>query len=144
MSLTSQREITDHKTNGLNNCIRVMAIGEPGPGGANQVYELALVDGERPRDGSPDHWQIKFQNGNPAGNINGISNEALIAIVIDRLRGVQGLNPIVEGGQLPAAKAPFACRENALALTHFQEGLMWLQKRTRDRQERGVEGQQKV
>jgi hypothetical protein len=34
----------------------------------------------------------------------------------------------------------YACRENAIALTHIQDAMMWLQKRTRDRMARGVEG----
>ena len=70
---------------------------------------------------------IHFQNGpiQEAG-VNGISNEALLAIAEDRLLGFQS-------GQ-------FACRENAVALTKLQECMMWLQKRTRDRMTRGVEG----
>jgi hypothetical protein len=35
---------------------------------------------------------------------------------------------------------PFASRDNACALTKLDEALMWLQKRTRERIERGVEG----
>lgn len=57
-------------------------------------------------------------------------NEALLAIVEDRLQGFQS-------GQ-------YACRENALALTKLQEAMMWLQKRTRDRMARGVEGSNAV
>jgi len=34
----------------------------------------------------------------------------------------------------------FSCRENAIAITKLDEALMWLDKRTRDREERGVEG----
>ena len=52
--------------------------------------------------------------------------EALLAIVIDRLRSFQ--------------KGPFSCRENAIALTHCEEALMWLQRRTVERIKRGVEG----
>lgn len=58
--------------------------------------------------------------------VNGISNEALLAIVEDRLLGFQS--------------GEYACRENAVALTKIQEAMMWLQKRTRDRAARGVEG----
>jgi hypothetical protein len=50
----------------------------------------------------------------------------LLAIVIDRLRGFQS--------------GDFKCRENTVALTHIETALMWLQKRTRDRSARGVEG----
>lgn len=34
----------------------------------------------------------------------------------------------------------FACRENAVALTHLETALLWLNKRTADREARGVEG----
>lgn len=37
-------------------------------------------------------------------------------------------------------KTKFTCRENALAITKLEEALMWLDKRTRDREDRGVEG----
>lgn len=33
-----------------------------------------------------------------------------------------------------------ACRENAIAITKLDEALMWLGKRTKDREKRGVEG----
>ena len=34
----------------------------------------------------------------------------------------------------------FPCKENACAITHLEEALMWLEKRTRDRVKRSVEG----
>lgn len=34
----------------------------------------------------------------------------------------------------------FSCRENALAITKIEEALLWLDKRTRDREARQVEG----
>ena len=58
--------------------------------------------------------------------LNGVSNEDLIHMVIARLNGFQN--------------GPYACRENALAITKFEEGLMWLKKRTDARVARGVEG----
>jgi hypothetical protein len=70
---------------------------------------------------------IRFQNGpiNEHG-VNGISQEALLAVVIDRLRSFQA--------------GPYACRENATALTKCEEALMWLKLRTQRRIDRGVEG----
>lgn len=125
------RTITDHKLNGLNEALNIIVTDEPGQGGANHEYEIHLM--ADPGDGAPkitaEKWQqnISFQNGpiNEAG-INGVSGEALLAIVIDRLRSFQA--------------GPFSCRENAVALTHAETALMWLQKRTRDRLARGVEG----
>ncbi len=34
----------------------------------------------------------------------------------------------------------FPCRENSIAITKLDEALMWLDKRTKDREKRGVEG----
>ncbi len=81
------------------------------------------AEGQRPLD----HTAILFQNGPiPDKGMNGVTQEALIAIVIDRLKGFQ--------------KGNFACRENAIALTKLQEALFWLKSRTEDRLRRGVDG----
>ena len=116
------RELTSHKVNGLNEVLRVEAIDEPGLGGASHSYRVT------PTVGNATGVLIEFQNG-PLQETripNGVSIEALLAIVEDRLIGFQS-------GQ-------FACRENAVALTKIQEAMMWLQKRTMDRVKRGVEG----
>lgn len=70
---------------------------------------------------------IDFQRGTiPEAGVNGLTNEALLAIVSHRLEFFQ--------------KGAFACRENALALTKIQEAGHWLEHRTKARQARGVEG----
>lgn len=58
---------------------------------------------------------------------DGTTNEEFLRVLIDRLNFQQ-------------AKLP--CRENAIAITHFETGLLWLEKRTADRKARGVEGMQ--
>jgi hypothetical protein len=58
--------------------------------------------------------------------VNGVCNEDLIAMVIRRIEGFQ--------------HSEFACEENEMALHKLQESLMWLRKRTADREARGVEG----
>jgi hypothetical protein len=70
---------------------------------------------------------IHFQEGpiKEAG-VNGVNNEDLINMVIRRLEGFQN--------------SEFRCRENAVAITKLEESLMWLRKRTMDREARGVEG----
>ena len=120
------RTLTDHKLNGLNDALDIHVLDEPGQGGACHQYSILYTEGEG-NDSVPRALTVAFQNGpiKEAG-VNGISGEALIAIVIDRLRCFQD--------------GPFACRENAVALTQIEDGLMWLQKRTRDRLARGVEG----
>jgi hypothetical protein len=119
------RSLTDHKVNGLNEAIEIAVLDEPGSGGANHHYEIVLFDS----DGAPTGQSINivFQNGPiKETGVNGISNEALLAVLVDRMRGFQS-------GQ-------FVGRENALALTKLEEAMLWLQKRTRDRTARGVEG----
>lgn len=120
------RELTNHRVNGLNEFLRVVAVDEPGAGGANHEYMIRL-DTTEATAGTFAWCSIKFQNGPILEvGVNGISNEALLAIVEDRLASFQ--------------EGPFACRENALALTKLQEAMMWLQWRTRGRIMRGVEG----
>lgn len=145
------RLITDHKLNGLNDAIVIGAVDQPSDVGANHVYRIDLVGGAPTPGGA--ELMIQFQNG-PIGEVgfNGISNEALIAVVLDRLRGFQGENPrpqekrALTAGEFGAEMAreelwgKFKCRDNAIAITHLEEALMRLQKRTRDRMARGVEG----
>jgi hypothetical protein len=71
--------------------------------------------------------EIKFQSGPiKESGINGVQNEDLIAMCISRLEAFQN--------------SEFKCRENAVAITKLEEALMWLRKRTTDREIRGVEG----
>ena len=70
---------------------------------------------------------VLFQNGPiKEVGVNGVTQEALLAIVIDRLRSFQA--------------GPFASPFNASALDHCSQALVDLQRRTRDRIARGVEG----
>ena len=118
------RKLTSHKLNGLNDALEITVLDEPGQGNASHLYGV----NKNPSDSdAPMMCLVHFQNGPiQESGVNGISNEALLAIVEDRLIGFQS-------GQ-------FACSENAVALTKIQEAMMWLQKRTRDRLARGVEG----
>ena len=111
-------ELVGHKFPGLNDNVRIQAVDGPGPGGAHHRYHL-IVDGIS--------HEIKFQEG-PLKECaaNGVSNEALLAVVLDRLEGFQ--------------TGDFKCRENAIAFTKIQEAMHWLHHRTRQRIERGVEG----
>jgi hypothetical protein len=102
---------------------------KPGFGGACHEYYISRVDDEEvgPVGG---FGHVKFQKGPVQEHgVNGCFQEDLIAICIDRLRSFQA--------------GDFACRENALALTKLEEAMHWLNHRTRDRQDRGVEGTNK-
>ena len=146
-SSSPKRKLTDHQVNGLNEAIEIEVLDQPGPGGANHDYRIKILDGD---DGEPKNVDIHFQNGPiQEVGIDGLSNESLLAIVIDRLRGFQHKRKEPLTSEAPdgefdfSSRGRFACRENALALTHIEEGLMWLQKRTNDRMKRGVEGTHK-
>lgn len=120
------RTITDHKVNGLNEELEVIVHDEQGQGGACHEYSIRYQS-DKSGQRVASSQDISFQNG-PVKEfgVNGISVESLLVIVIDRLKGFQS--------------GEFKSRDNACALTHFEEGLMWLQKRTCDRLARGVEG----
>lgn len=116
------RELIAHKVNGCNEKIRVMVLDEPGSGGAHHKYGIDIL-GEPSCSGPI----ISFQNG-PIAEVgtNGVTHEALLAILVDRLQCFQ--------------KGPFSCRENAIALTKLEEAMHWLHHRTLARLARGVEG----
>lgn len=119
------RELHGHKTGVVNEALRVEARDEPGPGGANHHYFLEW-DSPQKSKGSSGSINLVFQRGAVAeAGINGITNEALLAVVIDRLESFQ--------------RGPFACLENEMALTGVRAALDALKTRTADRIARGVE-----
>lgn len=127
------REITTHKVNGLNEVLTITATDEPGSGGANHDYVITFVDPRYGHERSPisdRHGRnciISFQNGPIAeAGVNGISQEALLAIVRDRLECFQA--------------GPYACESNGVALSHVIAAMEALHARTRERTARGVEG----
>ncbi len=126
------RVITSHVVNPANDRIRLTVLDEPGSGGANHVYEVAIEAPDHDPAKSPSrNVLISFQNGPIAeAGVNGVTHEVLLAILIDRMQGFQ--------------KGPYASRDNAVALTKMEEAAMWLAKRTRERMARGVEGTHKV
>lgn len=114
------RHLTQHKVNGLNQQLGIVVVDAPSyEASANHEYEVHFPDGKK--------VNIDFQKGPiKIHGVNGVTNEALLAILIDRMRGFQA--------------SILACEENSKALHAMEEALMWLNKRTRDRIERGVEG----
>lgn len=114
--------------------LKITATDEPGSGGANHKYEISgfnqnnnpSMSGQPYAIGAPP-CAILFQNG-PLKEFgpNGISHEALIAVVMDRLHSFQS--------------GPFACADNAEALEGLQKAMRALQRRTVARIMRGVEG----
>jgi len=108
------RLISEHRVGKLNEELEILVDGEPGHrSGAYHKYRII----ERRDVGVLGN--ITFQNGTLSERgINGITNESLLVIVIDRLRGFQ--------------KGEFACQENALALAKLEEALAFLHKHNYD------------
>lgn len=69
---------------------------------------------------------LAFQSG-PIGEfgVNGITNELLIEVLMDRIHKLHAIMP---------------CRENLLVEKNLGDALFWLKERTRKRREQGVEG----
>jgi hypothetical protein len=101
---------------------RVFTNDEIGPGGANHEYMIKPMDDDRKI------LNIQFQKGprNESDSIQGILDTDLLEIVRHRMQCFQ--------------KGEFSTRENAVALTHIEEALLWMNKRVEDRIERNVLG----
>jgi len=126
-----RRVLHNHITNRANDTLTVCSIDEPGNGGAHHAYMVEGFDNtSNPscvNDLNANQCLILFQNGPiPEVGVNGVTHEALLSIVADRLRLFQ--------------KGPYACTENDFALGCIEKALSWLKYRTTKRMLRGVEG----
>jgi hypothetical protein len=121
-------QLTDHQINEFNSNFVTITRQDEREFGAHHRYGVYLGD---PQSTAPPVMVVNFQKGPVKEHgVNGISDEALIAIVLDRLRGFQN--------------TPHSCRENSLAITKLEEALHWLMHRSIARQRRGVEGTSEV
>lgn len=120
------REITEHRSNAVNESITVTA-DDQNPENGNASHEYDVQWGSGPSSG----FCVKFQDG-PVGvvGVNGATQEVLTAILIDRLTCFQ--------------ESQWACEENAEALAHYEAALAALKRRTQKRVDRGVEGTHEV
>lgn len=143
--LAAMRTIDVHKVNPVNDVLDIAVLDDPGAGGANHLYRISGFDPARNpslmaapgvnfRFSLPEgaeevvtHLDILFQNGPIAERgVNGLTQEVLLAIVVDRLNSFQN--------------GPFANRFNEDALRHVEAALHILHERTKERVDRGVEG----
>jgi hypothetical protein len=125
------RNLTGHIVNPANDQLAIRVIDERGSGGANHAYMIEGFDNtQNPSDVDDmdaNQCLVLFQNGPIAEvGVNGVTHEALLAILIDRMEGFQA--------------GPYASPDNAEALTCMQQAQMALQRRTLARMARGVEG----
>jgi len=95
--------------------------------GGNEVFNALHDFKVKDRDTGKVLADIHFQEGPiKECGVNGVCNEDLLLMVATRLQGFQA--------------SEYKCRENAVALTKLEEAVMWLRKRTIDREGRNVEG----
>lgn len=87
------------------------------------------IEGHRYQIAFPGFFQtLNFQRGGVATvGVNGITNEALLAVLINRTKFLD---------------AKFPCDENKRAIQHMEEALVNLEVRTARRMVRGVEGKE--
>jgi len=110
---------------GTKKYTKVSAMDKAGHGHANHIYEVHSID--RAGDIAKMDTRICFQNGPiKEHGVNGVMNEDLLVIVIDRLKCFQC--------------SEYRCKDNALALAKLEEALGHLNHRTTEREQRGVEG----
>ena len=76
-----------------------------------------------------EEYAIKFQDGLIKDGRNGLQVEEALRQCVEKLNQYQSEVP---------------CRENAIAITHIETAILWLDKRTKDREKRGVEGTNEV
>lgn len=128
------RDITRHQVDGYNVLLAIQAVDVPPVGDAHRRYDITGFDTELNPAAIDDtgfrlcitRLALIFQAGQPIDTANGITNEAVLAVVLDRLMAFQS--------------GPFACDDNRDALAHVDAALGCLHRRTRARQARGVEG----
>lgn len=122
------RELEGHKVNGLNSRISIGVLDEPGAGGACCRYVVFVPNDSFNQELNASHVQyLTFHSGPVAEGVKGpITHEVLLAVLEDRLVGMQS--------------GRFACEDNAEALDHIRNAMDCLNRRTRARIARGVEG----
>lgn len=104
----------------------VFAVDEIGPGGANHEYVISFVGNPPEKDDEGIVIQMQCGPRKDDSSIHGAIDSDLLEIVRDRLKAFQA--------------GPYSSRENACALTHIEEALMWMNRRVEDRIERNVLG----
>ncbi len=132
------RQLTGHIVNPANDKLTITVEDTPGQGGACHRYSIDGFDAtnnpanfdKEPDETGPQRLTVMFQNGPIVEfGVNGVTHEALLEILIDRLKSFQ------------AGLFASSYNQRALeALAHAQEALL---DRTRERMARNVEGTHK-
>lgn len=128
------KKLTHHQVNPLNKTIQIEAVGPAASGGAYCHYRIEGIDISKSQANVPEIFNkhqidVVFHSGevdkdNPQAN--GVTHEALLAILIDRLECLQA--------------GPYSCYETSAVLHKLYEASFWLSHRTKIRTAQGVEG----
>ena len=111
-------KVFEKRTLSRNNATMALSLGH--------YYVAEWTD----KEGHVQISEVSFQDGPiPANGVNGLTSEAVLAILIHR---TSTLN------------ANFPCEENELAILHMKKALDWFNTRTAKRKARGVEGKNVV
>jgi hypothetical protein len=116
--VTSEMIYKDH--NGIT------VIANSGRGLEGHSYEINLPPADTGFQTQKQLTRINFQSGSvPVNGINGITNEVLLAILINRTKILD---------------SQFPCAENKTAISHMEDALGILEQRTHRRVAKGIEG----
>jgi len=122
-----QRKLETHKTNPCNEKIDIV-VGRVGAGGGPVRYD---VFGPRLGMNPTFSLNMRFQDGPVDQGVNGLTNEAVVAILIDRLEGFQ--------------TGEFACTENTTAIGHLKSAMKCFRDRSvRREQEAKAQAEEKA
>ena len=132
------RRLITLPTEKINEALELYAVDIPDEHGVKRTrYEISGFDFSKnplaypperlPLDRFGQVYPLLFQQGNPNEvGINGLTTEALLTVIIDRLECFQA--------------TPMASRENEKALEHFKTGMRWVRARSESRLRRGTSG----
>lgn len=130
------RTVTAHQTAGLDpltDALQILSDAPDTQNGHGTHHYICQIFDESRKAGTPQPFSVvNFQHG-PRGDATsspGITSLALLAVLVDHLQSFQA--------------GPYACRENALAITALEEARGWILKRVIDRKRRNVLGQNAV
>ena len=124
------RKLENHTVTPENEPLSIMVLDEPSFGGVCHQYNVDWKQEYEHLNGTKyigyANSYIHFQEGPVRENgVNGITEAALLAILIDRYEGFQS--------------GPYACATNAIVLLQLREALANMHARTRERMARNVE-----
>lgn len=110
---------------GLNDKITILSDPrDPQGGNASHHFQAVMHTSE----GDVTLADVQYQHGprDEKGSTDGVTDEVLVAIQLERYRGFQS--------------GPFACRENEMVVMKLEEALHWMRERAWARHRQGVLG----